>query len=62
MTAITKACADGSATRAEVTKNVRQTNVPSIIGSAIKFTAKGDVRGASFAVFKVTNGKYSVAS
>lgn len=62
MTAITKACADGKATRAEVTKFVRQTNIPSIIGNNIRFTAKGDVRGATFAVFKVTNGKYSVAS
>jgi len=62
MTAITKACADGKATRAEVTKFVRQTNIPSLIGDDIRFTAKGDVRGAKFAVFKVVNGKYSVAS
>ena len=44
MTAITKACADGEATRAEITKAVRGTNIPSIIGDNIQFDAKGDVR------------------
>lgn len=59
MTAVTKACADGEATRAEITKAVRGTNIPSIIGDNIQFDAKGDVRGGSFLIYKVTSGKYS---
>jgi len=60
MTAATKACADGKATRAEVTKMVRTTNVPSIIGANIRFDAKGDLRGGGeFVIYKIANGKYS---
>ena len=59
MTAITKACADGKATRAEVTKFVRQTNIPSIIGDRVVFTRSGDVKGGTFIIYKITNGKYS---
>jgi len=59
MTAVTKACADGEATRAEITKAVRGTNIPSIIGDNIQFDAKGDVRGGGFLIYKVTSGKYS---
>jgi branched-chain amino acid transport system substrate-binding protein len=62
MTAIRKACANGSASRAEVTRNVRTTNVPSIIGGRARFDRKGDLfGGGSFTVFKVTNGRYTVA-
>ena len=60
MGAIARACADGNATRAEVTTQVRRTNVPSILGGKLQFTAKGDVRGAKFYIFKVTNGKYAL--
>lgn len=59
MTAIQKACADGKATRAEVTKATKGTNVPSIIGSNVRFDRKGDVIGGKFVIYKVTNGKYS---
>ena len=60
MVAIEKACADGTATRAEVVTQVRRTNVPSIIGANIRFDAKGDLRGGGeFVIYKVTNGKYS---
>ena len=59
MTAITKACADGKATRAEVTKFVRGTNIPSIIGDSITFRANGDVKGGTFIIYRITNGKYS---
>ena len=59
MTAITKACADGKATRAEVTKFVRGTNIPSIIGDNITFRANGDVKGGTFIIYRITNGKYS---
>jgi branched-chain amino acid transport system substrate-binding protein len=61
MTAINTACRDGAATRAEVTANVKRTNLPSILGGQVRFTAKGDVAGAKFYVFKVTNGKYTLA-
>ena len=62
MTAIRKACADGSASRAEVTRNVRTTNIPSITGGRTRFDKKGDLfGGGKFTVFKVTNGKYAVA-
>jgi branched-chain amino acid transport system substrate-binding protein len=60
MVAIEKACADGNATRAEVVRMVRTTNVPSIIGANIRFDRKGDLRGGGeFVIYKITNGKYS---
>lgn len=60
MTAIERACADGSANRAEVTRQVRRSNVSSIIGDNIRFDRKGDLRGGGeFVIYKITNGKYS---
>ena len=61
MTAINTACRDGSATRAEVTANVKSTRLPSILGGQVRFTAKGDVAGAKFYIFKITNGRYTLA-
>lgn len=61
MAATNNACKDGKATRGEVTSIIKKTNTPSILGGSIKFTAKGDVVGAKFYVFKVTNGKYTIA-
>jgi branched-chain amino acid transport system substrate-binding protein len=61
MRATDAACQDGKATRAEVTANVKKTNVPSILGGTIKFNAKGDPVGAKFYTFRITNGKYTVA-
>ena len=61
MGAVNTACKDGSATRAEVTANVRRTNIPSILGGQVRFTKKGDVAGAKFYVFKITNGTYTLA-
>ena len=61
MSAINTACRDGAATRAEVTANVKRTNLPSILGGQVRFTSKGDVAGAKFYVFKITNGKYTLA-
>jgi len=61
MTNIAKACRDGSATRAEVTRLTRATNVPSILGGNIRFDRKGDLRGGAFTIYKVTNGTYSPA-
>jgi len=63
MTAIRRACADGTATRAEVTRLTRTTNVPSILGGNIRFDRKGDLRGGgAFTIYKVTNGTYSPAN
>ena len=60
MVAATKACADGTITRAEVVRQTRTTNVPSIIGANIRFDAKGDLRGGGeFVIYKITSGKYS---
>lgn len=60
LNAMNAACRDKKITRAEVTRFVRITNVPSILGGNIRFTARGDVRAAKFYVFKVTNGRYSL--
>ncbi len=59
MSAITKACGDGTATRAEVTRLVRQTNIPSIFGGTVRFDRKGDPLPTRFVIYKVTNGTYS---
>jgi branched-chain amino acid transport system substrate-binding protein len=59
--AIKKACANSKATRAEVLGNVRRTNLSSILGGKVKFNARGDVSGANFFVFKITNGTYRPA-
>jgi branched-chain amino acid transport system substrate-binding protein len=55
--AIQKACADGNATRAEVQKNLRATFIPKTpLGGNLQFTAKGDVKGAKFYIFKLGAG------
>lgn len=60
MSAIKKACADGKATRAEVTRTVKKSKTPSIIGAPVAFDAKGDLKGGGgFVIYKITNGKYS---
>jgi branched-chain amino acid transport system substrate-binding protein len=60
MAAAKKACADGTINRAEVVRQARTTNVPSIIGANIRFDAKGDLRGGGeFVIYKITSGKYS---
>jgi branched-chain amino acid transport system substrate-binding protein len=61
MRATDAACQDGSATRAEVSANVKKTNIPSILGGTIRFTKTGDVLGSKFYTFKVENGKYTLA-
>jgi branched-chain amino acid transport system substrate-binding protein len=61
MNAIERACANGSASRAEVTKFVRVTRIPSIFGGTFRFTPRGDVRGGKFFIAKVTNGVYKPA-
>jgi branched-chain amino acid transport system substrate-binding protein len=57
--AITKACKDNKITRAEVRKDFAKVSLPkTILGTPIRFTAKGDLAGAKFHVFKIVNGKY----
>ena len=60
-TAIKKACLNGKATRVEVLANVKRTKMPSILGGTLRFSASGDVRGAKFFVFRITNGTYRPA-
>ena len=55
--AIKKACADGDATRAEVQKFLKATFIPKIVlGGNLQFTARGDVKGAKFYIFKIGAG------
>jgi branched-chain amino acid transport system substrate-binding protein len=60
MNSIRKSCADGKTSRAEVTRVVRKSNTPSIIGESVRFDAKGDLRGGGeFVIYRITGGKYS---
>ena len=59
MNAIARACADGTATRSEVTRLVRSTNIPSIFGGTLRFSKAGDPLPTKFILYKVTNGIYS---
>jgi branched-chain amino acid transport system substrate-binding protein len=57
--AVTKACKDGKISRAEVRKDFAKVHLSNtILGGPIRFTAKGDVAGAKFHIFKIENGKY----
>jgi len=61
--AVTKACADGRATRAEVRKFIPKTNIPaatSLLGIKIDFQANGNLRHGGFGIYKIqSNGSYS---
>ena len=50
--AVVAACADGRATRREVLARIRATDLGTVLGR-VRFTARGDVRGASYAVFRL---------
>ena len=57
--AITRACANGTATRAEVRRQIRATNIRrSLIGLRVRFTAGGDIRGGRFGVYRSQNGNF----
>jgi branched-chain amino acid transport system substrate-binding protein len=60
MTAITRACSDGTATRAEVVRLVRRTNIPSILGGRVQFSRLGDPLPAKFYIFRVNGDKYTL--
>lgn len=54
--AITKACADGKASRAEVRKYIALTNIPasaSVLGFKLKFQKNGELRYGGFGVFQI---------
>jgi branched-chain amino acid transport system substrate-binding protein len=59
MNAIVRACADGNVSRGELTPIVQRSSTPSILGGNIRFNGKGDLVGARFELYKVTNGTYS---
>ena len=55
--AIQKACADGDATRAEVQRNLKRTSIArTVLGARLQFTARGDVKGSKFYIFKLGAG------
>ena len=60
--AITKACADGKATRAEVRKFIALTNIPaaqSVLGFRIVYQKNGELRYGGFGVFQIqSDGSY----
>jgi branched-chain amino acid transport system substrate-binding protein len=57
--AVTTACKDGKVSRAEVRKDFAKVSLPNtILGGPVRFTAKGDVAGAKFHIFKIEDGKY----
>ena len=59
MDAIRQACADGKVNRGEVVRQVRTTNIPSILGGRLRFTPRGDAAGVNWYFFRITSGKYT---
>jgi len=56
--AVKAACADGTATRAEVIKKMQVTNIgTSLLGFPVKFNLNHDPLAARFYLFKVVNGR-----
>ena len=60
--AITKACADGKATRAEVRKFIPTVTISqkaSLLGTRIVFLKRGDMRFGSFGIYQIqSDGKF----
>jgi hypothetical protein len=59
MNAVVRACSDGRVTRGELVPLVQRSRTPSILGGTIRFNTRGDIAGARFSLYKVTNGKYA---
>ena len=61
--AVTRACKDGKATRAEVRNQIKRTDIAaknSVLGLRIRFNANGDLRGGKFGIFRIAaNGAYN---
>ena len=54
--AITKACKDGRATRAEVRRNIALTNIPaalSVLGFRIVYQKNGELRYGGYGIFQI---------
>ena len=62
--AISKICSNGDTpTRANVRQEVLQVSLDNtLLGTPISLDANGDVSGAKFHIFKITNGKYVTVS
>lgn len=57
--AVVKSCKNGTITRAELRTNFAKVSLKNtILGTPVRFTAKGDLAGAKFHIFKIVNGKY----
>jgi len=60
--AVTRACADGKATRAEVRRQIARTNIPaaqSVLGFRIVYQKNGELRYGGFGVFQIqSDGTY----
>jgi branched-chain amino acid transport system substrate-binding protein len=58
--AITKACANGTATRAEVRKQLARTKLPkTILGLPVSFQKSGDLKGGTFGIYQIqSNGSF----
>ena len=54
--AMSRACKDGRVTRAEVQRQIRRENFPSILGYRIRFRG-GDPTGAKFFIFRIQDDK-----
>ncbi len=58
--AIDRACANGTATRAEVRAQIKKTNLAkTILGLPVKFTAGGDIARAGFGIYQSKSGKFA---
>jgi branched-chain amino acid transport system substrate-binding protein len=62
VTAITKACKDGRATRAEVRRNIALTNIPaplSVLGFRVVYQKNGELRYGGYGIFQIqSDGTY----
>jgi branched-chain amino acid transport system substrate-binding protein len=58
--AVTKACADGKATRAEVRTQIAKTSLKaSLLGLPVSFSANGNLRRGAFGIYQIqSNGSY----
>jgi ABC-type branched-subunit amino acid transport system substrate-binding protein len=58
--AVTKACADGTATRAEVRKDLAATKLKtSVLGLPVAFSTGGDLKGGAFGIYQIQgDGSY----
>ncbi len=62
--AITKACADGKISRAELRKDFAKVSLKeTILGTPVRFTSQGDLAGAKFHIFKIqSDGSYKTVA